>query len=299
MQGILGRFPPQVSVQAQQRLQRLAVLVLVVLLAHGLARLTWTLWPTPNRLPPTPSASTSGGGQATGQDRDLTRVANLHLFGEAGRQAQQQRQAPVDAPETQLNLTLTGVLYNEDQEAARAIIVGTNKPKTFFRVGDQLTGSATLDAIYKDRVILLRNGRHETLRLPEDRKGTAVESYSASSDQRGGQPQVNTGGGDRSLSDYRQQLLEDPGQIQQYLQGRPEMQNGQMVGFRVEPGSNPRMFQMTGLQPGDIVTAVGDVQIDSPDKGFQVFDELSRSDSVTLTVIRNGSTTRIPINFQN
>ena len=49
----------------------------------------------------------------------------------------------------------------------------------------------------------------------------------------------------------------------------------------------------------DIVTAVGNVQIDSPDKGFQVFDELSRSDSVTLTVIRDGSTTQIPINFQN
>lgn len=298
MQGILGRIPPQVSAQTQQRIQRVAVVVLVVLLAHGLARLTWTLWPTPTTLPPTPTARGAGDGGTSTQDRDLARVASLHLFGEAGQQAQRQREAPVDAPETQLNLTLSGVLYNEDQAAARAIIAGARGPEKFYRVGDQLPGGATLDAIYRDRVILLRNGRHETLRLPEDRKGTAMESYTADNG-RGGEPRVSTGGGQESLSDYRQQLLEDPAKIQQYLQGRPEMRNGEMVGFRVEPGSNPRMFQMTGLQPGDIVTAVGNVQIDSPDKGFQVFDELSSSDSVTLTVIRNGSTTQIPINFQN
>ncbi|MBA1148452.1 type II secretion system protein GspC [Ectothiorhodospiraceae bacterium WFHF3C12] len=298
MQGILGRIPPQVSTQTQQRIQRLAVLVLVVLLAHGLARLTWTLWPTATTLPPTPSAPGTGsnGGQSQA-GADLDRVAALHLFGEADQQPRQQREAPVDAPETQLNLTLSGVLYNEDQDAARAIIAGARGPEKFYRIGDQLPGGATLDAIYKDRVILLRNGRHETLRLPEDREGTAVESYGSGSRQQS-EPRVSAGGNE-SLSDYRQQLLEDPAKIQQYLQGRPEMRNGEMVGFRVEPGSNPRMFQMTGLQPGDIVTAVGNVQIDSPDKGFQVFDELSRSDSVTLTVIRDGSTTQIPINFQN
>lgn len=274
------------------------MLVLVVALAHGLARLTWTLWPTRSTLPPAPDAAASGSANGQGQQSaDLTRVAALHLFGQANRQPTQTRKAPVDAPETQLNLTLSGVLYNEDQSAARAIIAGAQGPEKFYRVGEQLPGGAVLDAIYRDRVILLRNGRHETLRLPEERKGTAAESYAAASQQER-QPRGDVGG-DMTLADYRRELLEDPAQIQRYLQGRPEMRNGEMIGFRVEPGANPRMFQMTGLQPGDIVTAVGDVQIDSPDKGFQVFDQLSRSDSITLTVIRDGSTTQIPINLQN
>lgn len=271
--------------------------MLVILIAHGLARLTWTLWPTTTRTPPAPASASAAADSRGGQSEDWSRIASVHLFGQADKPSQQSaRQAPMDAPETQLDLTLSGILYREDPNLARAIIAGPQGLEKFYRVGEQLPGGATLDAIYRDRVILLRNGRHETLRLPEEREGTSVEAYSAS---RGQEQEPRVSGADRSLNDYRQQLLEDPARIQQYLQGRPAMRDGEMIGFRVGPGRNPRMFQMTGLQAGDIVTAVGDVQIDSPDKGFQVFDQLSRSDSVTLTVIRNGSQTQIPINFQN
>lgn len=274
------------------------MLVLVILLAHGLARLTWTLWPTRSETPPAPASPSVSGGADQSQSSDWSRIAGTHLFGEANSEPDAKREAPVDAPETQLNLTLSGVLYDEDADAARAIIAGSRGPEKFYRVGDQLPGGATLDAIYRDRVILLRNGRHETLRLPEERSGTAVGGYDADN-QRDREPRVTADDDNGSLNDYRQQLLEDPARIQQYLQGRPEMRDGEMVGFRVEPGANPEMFEMTGLQSGDIITAVGNVQVDSPDKGFQVFDELSRSDSVTLTVIRDGSQMQIPINFQN
>lgn len=297
MQGIFGRNLLEPSARTQPRLQLLASACLVVLIAQGAAQLTWSLWPTRHEAAPPLAAAGAAAGGASGGSRDLAQVASLHLFGQQASEPAQKSKAPIDAPETQLNLTLTGILYSEDPDAARAIISSPRSPEQFYRVGQQVPGGATLDAVYKDRVILLRNGRHETLKLPEERLGKAMENFAshetpsrASAAGRGGQDMG-------SLDDYRKELVKNPARLQEYFQGRPEMRNGQMVGFRIEPGSNPQLFQMTGLQAGDIVTAVGDVQVDSPDKGIQVFQQIAKSDHVTLTVMRNGTQTQIPINF--
>lgn len=301
MQGIFGRNLLEPSPQAQRRLQLLASACLVVLIAQGAARLTWTLWPVSHDAPPPVTAAGAPSGAGAGHSRDLARVASLHLFGEQTRKPTKQPKAPIDAPETQLNLTLTGILYSENADAARAIISSPRSAEKFYRVGQQVPGGATLDAIYRDRVILLRNGRHETLRLPQERLGTGMEDFAQREKQShaSGRGSVRRSGGQNldSLSDYRKELVKNPARIQQYFQGRPAMRNGQMIGFRIEPGSDPQLFQMTGLQAGDIVTAVGDVQVDSPDKGIQVFQQIANADQVTLTVMRDGSQTQIPINF--
>src|SRR5512147_2706695 len=79
--------------------------VLVVTIAYQLAGITWSLVPGP---PPTIAARPAAAA-ATQPPLDAEKLTSSHLFGEAHEEA-----APVvttvDAPDTTLSLSLTGIL---------------------------------------------------------------------------------------------------------------------------------------------------------------------------------------------
>ena len=80
-----------------------------------------------------------------------------------------QTNIPIEAPETKLQLILRGALSSDDPEHARAIIADPRGKEEQYAIGEELPGNAELSEIHPDRVILKRNGRFETLRLPKDK----------------------------------------------------------------------------------------------------------------------------------
>jgi hypothetical protein len=92
-------------------------------------------------------------------------IGHWHLFGMAPKEKDLSGTRAIDAPETSLNLTLLGVLFYPSQEESRAIIAEQGKPHKSYKVGDPLPRKATLHSIEAGRVILSRNGRHESLKL--------------------------------------------------------------------------------------------------------------------------------------
>lgn len=72
----------------------------------------------------------------------------------------------LNAPDTSLQLKLDGVFAGNLQSQSSAIISeqgqGIGK---LYRVGQQVSGGATLSAVYVDRVLLQRNGQDEVLRF--------------------------------------------------------------------------------------------------------------------------------------
>jgi hypothetical protein len=95
------------------------------------------------------------------------RVAEWHLFGRPDTPAtaarSQREEAP--APKTQLQLTLRGVATSERGAEARAIIAEPNGKERKYGIGEAVPGGAEVAEILPDRVILVRNGRPETLPL--------------------------------------------------------------------------------------------------------------------------------------
>lgn len=270
----------------------MASLVLVVLLAQALAGLTWSLLPTPEQTaePPRPSASTAPVSRV-----DYQRIAALHLFG-VPRVEQAAKPAPTDAPETRLNLTLRGILFNPDPLFARAIISSPGKEDELYKAGDPVPGGATIDQIYSDRVMLLRGGQYEALRLPEDRLDVPTTAYGGP-DAGGGESLPSGGAG--VLTEYRRQIIENPEQAMQFIQAQPVNRGGGgIVGFQVQPGADPGMFQLAGLEAGDIVTAVNEVELNSLDKGFEAIEELAASDQITIRVLRNGQEQTLQLQLQ-
>lgn len=91
-------------------------------------------------------------------------IANWHLFGHA--QSVRLTSAPTVAPETKLNLVLSGVIAYDRQKDAVAIIAnGVKAAEKSYGIGDSLPGGASLKEIYGDRVIIEYRGRVETLTL--------------------------------------------------------------------------------------------------------------------------------------
>lgn len=98
---------------------------------------------------------------------DYRKLANFHIMGKVDKEAKSSPtvQKIIHAPETRLKLKLLGVVFNGDTDDGIAIISENLKTQKTFHKNDKVFGNATLYAIEPNRVILKRNGRHETLTL--------------------------------------------------------------------------------------------------------------------------------------
>jgi len=91
MKSFLNNFPAGIPYaqllqgRAVERATAIINLVLVLFIAWSLARLTWSLWPMPqSEAPPVLSAAALSPTKTPAEA--ATRLANLHLFGEAKEQ---------------------------------------------------------------------------------------------------------------------------------------------------------------------------------------------------------------------
>jgi general secretion pathway protein C len=297
MKSFLNSFPAGIPYlqllqgRAVERAAGIINLALVLFIAWSLARLTWSLWPMPqSEISPLPPLAQSSGKDPADA---ATRLAELHLFGEAKEQELSPDTA-LTAPETQLKLTLSGLLSADDKLTARAIIAGPDGEEKPYAVGDTLPGNATLHQILVDRVILKSGGKFETLRLPEDSSGVAPTPGMAGMVPVPG-PAAMPGG--NNLQQYRQQILNNPAKLFDLVQVVPISQNGVFQGFRLGPGRDPRMLQRFGLQPGDMVTQVNGIALDDPAKGAQALQSIATATSINLTVKRGGTEQNVTVHL--
>lgn len=278
-------------VSSQARLAaRLLTLVLALLVIYQLAQLTWQLVPAPSApaddASPATVPKTAAPAAPDAESVPTGRIAGWHLFGEADPGPEQGGTgpaAPIDAPETRLNLTLRGLYATDQPDRARAIIAAPNGQERTYRVDDELPGGAELSAIYADRVILQRNGRYETLRLPRE----ALEGGAAADS---GQQDGRDSRAGELLSEYRGMLETNPRALIDLVRPVPVNENNEFAGFRLYPGNRPELFQQLGLRPGDLVTRVNGVELDGASKGAEVLQQLRDSQQISLQVRRGNQT---------
>ena len=267
--------------------------VLVIWLAWLLAGLSWVLLPGAGTDEQQQSVAVVPVQPVRQTPRiDERQIASWHLFGEAGKGKLVKRSA-INAPETRLKLTLRGVFADAADSSAgdaRAIIGDPRGKEKSYAPGDPLPGSAKLAEIYPDRIILERNGRFETLRLP--RKAMTL-----------GSGRVNTRGTVRNrplanaaaFSRYRSEVKRNPASLMNYVRATPERRNGKVIGFRLQPGKNPAAMRELGLKPGDVVTSINGVKIDSASRGMKAVQALGTGNSVNITLLRGGRETSMSL----
>lgn len=311
---------------ALSRASSLVNVLMVLAVSYAAAQLSWQLWPQP-ALPEPPALVAKADSSAARPQMAITpNIAALHLFGEIvvemPKIVEAPPQTPETAPETQLRLSLNGVLML-DKHSSWAIIADAMGNEDTYKVNAPVPGGAILKEIHKDKVVLLYNGRYETLSLPKDDLNgegggnpalAHAGGFAPPPQNYGGAPGGFSGGapggpgvsGVQSLSpeataslrNYRDALVRDPQSVMDVVRAEPFRRGGQLVGYRVFPGRDRQLMMQIGLQPGDVVTGINGVNLDSPLKGLEVMKDLSNAAQVSLSVMRNGvtQTLSVPLN---
>jgi general secretion pathway protein C len=257
--------------------------VLVVALAWQLVQATWLF------------LGTSGGGQAPGSSVprpqaaapapafDPNALASSHLFGIA---SSEPNAADVNAaPQTQMNLVLTGTMASADPQKGYAIVGESAATAKTFPTGAVLRPGTKLHSVFTDRVILDNSGKLETLVLPRQFAGIAVPA----------RPPVAAAS--NGVGDELRRIAEtNPSAFTSVVRPQPVFANGVQRGYRVYPGRDRKQFANLGLQPGDLVTSVNGTPLDDPSRGMEIFNSLNSAAQVSVTVERNGQTQQLSLN---
>lgn len=296
MNAFAQKLPQLVDLNKLNRwLPPLAMVLLIIASSYTLSRLTWLLIPSKEQ-----AAAPAAGGPArvrndannNADQQRVNKITAAHLFGSY--QATSTAPVQADAPETRLNLTLKGVLAATPVENAAAIIAeGKNGEEDIYSVGQTIAG-ATVKEIQSDRVILERNGRYETLRLPiEFSDNTLIETVSEDD----GPPDLSSASSPGEvLSGIRKEILRNPTAFGKYAIPVPYNENGQLKGYRLQPQGDTALFEQLGLTPDDVIVAVNGEELNDPTKGLAALRKLQRAKQIELKVLRNGA--EIPLNFE-
>jgi general secretion pathway protein C len=285
----LQTLQPGEMVQLMQgrpmRLVTVAInLLIVVWIAWMLANLTLELMETGEPVDQPVTVEAPPAPQEDQYRMLVGQMSSWKLMGEAKvKTAEPARPAaPVVAPETRLKLTLRGSLDSDDTDLARAIIADQRGDEELYSIGDEVPGNAELSEIHIDRVILLRGGRYETLSLPDDTRGSGSGGRTSPAGSATSQSQ--------HLKNIRKTLKNNPKSLFSLVRANPKRdEEGKMIGYILKPGGrNPKMFTEMGLQSGDLVTRINDIELTDTSSGMRALKSVQSGDSVTLTVLRGG-----------
>lgn len=215
---------------------------------------------------------------------NISTLLNAHLFGQANSPTITGAYKKNTAPVTKLPDKLHGIYYSSNSPSSFAIIAAANGKSAHYRLGQSLPSGALIHEIFPKKVILLRNGRYETLHLLGSKKfatnkPTVKQNFNTKS---------NFFRPEKLLGNYQRQLQTNPNRLMKLIRIYPVKQGGRFVGFRLKPGRNPTLLSHFNLQTGDILTSVNGIKLNSPLKGFSVIQQLATARQVDLQVLRNG-----------
>lgn len=301
---------------------RKAIIVLALFwICHSLAKLFWVIYPVPELPQPTTIAKPlieDNSGSASGLDLALVQTLNL-----GGTEAPQDEVAGQNAlppnegdlPETDLSLTLQGVLESSEEGKGKAVIADGNN-QAIYQVGETLPQgrNVKLVKVLHDKVIIDNNGKFQSLPLYDenDFKGTAniVSSISnvpvpqrrginKAPDQvaRQGQPQQqgNEGGNAAASGTISRDKLKAKS-INEVVRFSLHQENGQIMGYRIRPGRDRETFEKMGLQNNDIVTSVNGIAVTDRNQLREMYKTMRTATEAQLEINRNGSI--MPVNIR-
>ncbi len=284
--------------QHQKQLHTIVVVLLSLYLIAFAAKLVWQIIPEP-QLSATPTVSRAPVVSSTSGKNgvNITKIQQLNLFGNAAAKPVEPVAEVTDAPETRLNLTLTGVVASSEQEAGTAIIENRGS-QAVYGLGEKIEGTnATLQKVYNDRVIIKNGVRNETLMLDgidyeEANRRREMQTRNRPEPEEDEYEEDAVELSDEAL-EATVALRERPASFTDFISISPKTEEGQLIGYQVSPGKEPELFKSAGLQAGDVITQINGLDLTDLQQSQEALSELRNAQNIELTIIRDGSLTTL------
>lgn len=264
----------------------------LLLLVASLAQWTWLLVKPP--LPPLviaplpPPAPTS--------TFSLQPLLAAHLFGQASEDLA--GQSHDNLPVSSLNLVLTGVIASDT--GGYALISVNGQAQEPYAVGQTVTGSAILHAVYPERVVIRRNGVLENLLLEEmdnappqvARAPVRPMSVVNHVTNAAAEPARQTAGGPQGGSEEPIYMMQPeqaatrprPADIMKQATLMPARDGGVTVRL-IQPGS---VYEKLKMRSGDVIKSVNGQPINTPQDAIRLYQQLPNMGAVQIEVVRGG-----------
>jgi general secretion pathway protein C len=296
------------------KLSALVTLLLVVYLAFLLSKLVWLVWPNPMVSPLASSHFISQSKNAVNGSAQY--IIEQFLFGKVSvtnnNNTAQQSKVINNAPETRLSINLTGIVAVSNDDKAGVAIIESQGRQVSYLAEEVIQGTrGKVSQILPDRVILSVNGRFETLMLDGlDFTKTVSMPILAARDEPEIGPQLQLAQSDQqidatadpevkeALIETREELLEEPGKLFDYIRVSQAMSDGELIGYRLSPGKEPALFKQMGLQNNDLAIAINGYQLTDLKQAMSAINELRNSTDANITIERDGEQIDVQFSLQ-
>ncbi|WP_407331893.1 type II secretion system protein GspC [Enterovibrio sp. 27052020O] len=291
IQRLMDWAQPQLGKEFPVKAAKWTTLLLLLVLAWTLGRLVW-FWVTPPLVDVSSTAAViAQSGQAT-PVYQLDQLANRHFFGRFSEKRAPVEKKPepvVDAPRTRLNLTLVGLVASSEPERGLAVIANRGAQKTY-GVGEAIEGTRVIvRQVLNDRVILRNNGNDEALMLAGIDYSTTGQQPTRNTPPATARPPANTDeAGASDLTNIKAEIMSNPQSLLKYITLSQEQGEAGLIGYRLGPGSDSRLFKEAGLQSGDVAVGLNGADLTDPAEMNRIWQSLSDASEISLTVQRDG-----------
>jgi general secretion pathway protein C len=285
--------------QHQNKIILLIVVLLSLYLIAFAAELTWRLIPQPESSQSALFNNVDASPALSASRLDILPLTKLNLFGNPEAKPIATILAEItDAPETKLNLTLTGVVSSTDPKVGAAVVENNGKQNTY-GVGDKIDGTnATLDQLYIDRVIIKNGLTRETLMLDgidfneanqireQGYRQQAQEFETPQGPVEFQMPDSDSEQPSDSIREMREQMSQSPTSFTDFIAIKPHTPNGVLIGYQVSPGKQAEFFSSVGLRSGDVITQINGLDLSDPAQSLEAINVLREAQFLQLEVLR-------------
>lgn len=287
----------QYAMRYQRHINMVVIILLALYLIFLLAEITWRFIPDPQSSQDTqfapPVANTAVNARQNSVN--LAGIKRLKLFGDPAAQPEVKQAVVQDAPQTRLNLTLTGVVATTETASGTAVVAQSGR-QAVYGIGEKIEGTnASVQEVFADRIIIRNGTQMETLMLDgkdfEKMVQTNAPRTSPSRDLPGRAPSLKHQLSDVNSPVSREQiaaLRQQPDSFTTFIKVSPIRENGDLQGYRVNPGSDTSLFAATGLRNNDVVTEINGLDLTDMVQAMEAMQIMRSAKEMQITVKRDG-----------
>lgn len=195
---------------------------------------------------------------------------------------------------TSLPLRLLGTIVSSNPRLSVATLSVSGKPESEqFGVGDRVLG-ASVSSVERNRVYIINNGMKEYI---ESDDAKASRAFAPAPSYDAGEPVAAAGGGVREVAPGKYAI--DKGRVEAVManlnevmtQARvvPHFENGKPGGWKIFAIKPNSIYSELNLQNGDIIQRINGVEVDSPAKALEMYQQLSSESHISMDIIRAGT----------
>ncbi len=190
------------------------------------------------------------------------------------------------------DLILLGTALGSFRETFALILKKSSNEERVFRLGDSVFDMGSLAAVQKETAEIQTQGRRITIYTPTAATGAVQQPSAAAAPAAGGGMASQVGAGSYVIDQRAlNAALDNIGQAMTDARLLPSVKDGKVEGFRASEVKPNGIFGTIGIKNGDVLRAINDFPIDSPEKAIQSFAALKGMSRIKLDLVRDGQPT--------